>query len=188
MNESLSTQARAMPAPRPPAWLSRLTWALDQVARWSGWAVAWLIIPMVAALVIEVVGRYVFDSPTIWAYDMTYMLYGTFFMVGSAYTLYRHAHIRTDLVYERWSPRTQGVIDVVCYLAFFFPPLVLFLMVGWEYFWVSFQRNERIVTSPWMPIVWPFKFAMPLAAALLLLQGLSEILKSAYAAATGKWP
>jgi len=187
MNEPLSTEAPGVPAARPAGWLPRLTHALDQVARWSGWAVAWLIIPMVGVLVVEVVGRYFFNAPTVWAYDMTYMLYGTFFMVGSAYTLYRHAHIRTDLVYERWSPRMQGVIDVVCYLIFFFPPLILFLMVGWDYFWASFQRNERIVTSPWMPIVWPFKFAMPLAAALLLIQGLSEMLKSIHAAMKGEW-
>jgi len=76
---------------------------------------------------------------------------------------------------------------VVCYLIFFFPPLILFLMVGWDYFWASFQRNERIVTSPWMPIVWPFKFSMPLAAALLLIQGLSEMLKSIHAAMKGEW-
>ena len=136
------------PAAAPAGRIARLTRALDLVARGSGWLVAWLILPMVAVLVIEVVGRYFFNAPTIWAYDMTYMLYGSFFMVGSAYTLYRKGHIRTDLMYERWSPRVQGAVDLVCYLVFFFPPLLLFLWVGWDYFWASFQRGERIVTSP----------------------------------------
>ena len=165
-----------------------VTRVLDGITRWSGWIVAWMILPMVGALVYEVIGRYFFNAPTIWAYDITYMLYGSFFMLGSAYTLLKKAHIRTDLFYDNWSPRVQGAVDLVCYLAVFFPALVLFLMVGWDYFWVSFQRNERIVTSPWMPIVWPFKGTIPLATALLLLQGVSETLKSAYAVVRGEWP
>ena len=165
-----------------------VTRALDGITRWSGWIVAWMILPMVGSLVYEVIGRYFFNAPTIWAYDMTYMLYGSFFMLGSAYTLLQKAHIRTDLFYDNWSPRVQGCVDLACYLLLFFPALTLFLMVGWDYFWTSFERNERIVTSPWMPIVWPFKGAIPVATALLLLQGLSETLKSAYAVVRGEWP
>lgn len=162
--------------------------ALDGLSDWTGRIVAWLIIPMVASLVYEVVARYVFDAPTVWAYDMTFMLYGTFFMVGAAYTLAAKGHIRTDSFYGGWSARTQGWVDVACYLVFFFPPLIAFLVVTWDYFWRSFEQSERIMTSPWMPIVYPFKAAMPLATLLLLLQGISEFLKSIHAALTGKWP
>jgi TRAP-type mannitol/chloroaromatic compound transport system permease small subunit len=118
---------------------------------------------------------------------MTFMLYGTFFMVGSAYTLKHKGHIRTDSFYGDWSPRRQGWVDTVCYLVFFFPPLIAFLVATSEYFWKSYGQDERIMTSPWMPLVWPFKFAMPLAAALLLLQGVSELLKSIHAARKGVW-
>ena len=160
---------------------------IDSFTRLTGWVVAWLIIPMVGCLVVEVIGRYFFNKPTVWAYDMTFMLYGSFFMLGSAYTLLKKSHIRTDLFYGQWSVNTQGKVDIVCYVLFYFPALILFFMVAWDFFLISFERNERIVTSPWMPIVWPFKFTMPLATALLLIQGFSEFLKSVYAARRGVW-
>jgi TRAP-type mannitol/chloroaromatic compound transport system permease small subunit len=162
--------------------------ALDSISITSGKAVAWLIIPMVGSLVYEVVSRYLFNAPTAWAYDMTFMLYGTFFMVGAAYTLQKKGHIRTDSFYSAWPARRQGWVDAVCYLVFFFPALIAFLVVTWDYFTLSYARGERIVTSPWMPIVYPFKFVMPLATALLLLQGVSEFIKSVYAALKGEWP
>jgi TRAP-type mannitol/chloroaromatic compound transport system permease small subunit len=125
-----------------------------------------------------VTARYLFNAPTEWAYDMTFMLYGTFFMLGSAWTLQRGGHIRTDSFYSKWSKRTQARIDLICYLAFFFPAIAILAWLGSEYFWKSYQQNERIVTSPWLPIVWPFKFVIPVSAVLLLLQGVSECLKS----------
>ena len=157
---------------------ARLADAVDALTRFFGKAIAWLILPMVLSLVWEVVARYFFDAPTIWAYDMTFMLYGTFFMVGSAWTLQRGGHIRTDVYYMKWSKRTQARVDLACYLVLFFPAMAVFGWLGWEYFWKSFQQNERIVTSPWLPIVWPFKFTMPLAAALLLLQGVAECIRA----------
>ncbi len=171
----------------PPSAMLKAIALLDSISLWSGRIVAWLIVPMVLSLVYEVVARYVFDAPTMWAYDMTFMLYGSFFMIGSAYTLYKKGHIRTDSYYGSWSPRTQGWVDATCYLLFFFPPLIAFQVVGWDYFARSFMQGERIVTSPWMPIVYPFKAAIPLATALLLLQGLSEFMKSVWAARKGEW-
>jgi TRAP-type mannitol/chloroaromatic compound transport system permease small subunit len=161
---------------------------LDGISIWSGKLVAWLIVPMVLGLVYEVMARYAFNAPTEWAYDMTYMLYGSFFMLGAAFTLQRKGHIRTDTFYAAWSPRRQGMVDAVCYLLFFFPGLIAFLILTWDFFTLSMARGERIVTSPWMPIVYPFKGVMPVATALLLLQGLSEFLKSCYAATRGEWP
>ena len=165
--------------PTSPSTLARVARALDAVCRFCGMAVAWLIVPMVMSLVWEVTARYLFNAPTTWAYDMTFMLYGTFFMVGSAWTLQRGGHIRTDSFYANWTKRTRARVDLACYLIFFFPALAIFAWLGWEYFWKSFQQNERIVTSPWMPIVWPFKFMLPAAATLLLLQGISETIKCA---------
>lgn len=169
-----------------PAML-RVTDALDQVSLWTGRIVAILVLPMVAGLVYEVVARYVFRAPTVWAYDMTFMLFGTYFMLGSAYTLMRKGHIRTDTFYGNWTPRTQGRVDTVCYVLLI-PALVIFFWIGWQYFARSWGQGERIVTSPWMPIVYPFKFVIPLTAAMLLLQCMSELLKSIWAARTGEWP
>lgn len=160
---------------------------LDQISVWSGKAAAWLIVPMVVALSWEVAARYLFNAPTVWAYDLTYMLYGTLFMVGAAYTLRRKGHIRTDTYYMNWSPRRQGMVDTLCYLLLFFPGLLAFLWVAWPYFWKSFAQGERIVTSTWMPIVWPFKFVLPLATSLLLIQGVAELMRSVRAWRQGYW-
>lgn len=173
--------------PKPPEGLLTVIRLLDGISEWSGRAVAWLIVPMVLSLVWEVFARYVFSSPTVWAYDATYMLYGTFFMLGAAFTLKRKGHIRTDFFYANWSARRQGAVDAVLYLFFYFPALSIFLWVAWDYAATSWARGERIVTSPWMPPVYPFKTVLPVTAALLLLQGVSEFLKSAYAAARGRW-
>jgi TRAP-type mannitol/chloroaromatic compound transport system permease small subunit len=157
---------------------TRVTRVIDAFTRGVGRMTAWLILPMVASLVYEVTARYLFDAPTIWAYDMTYMLYGTFFMLGSAWTLQRGGHIRTDSFYAEWSPRRRALVDATCYVLFYMPAMAVFLYLGSEYFWKSFQQNERIVTSPWLPIVWPFKFVMPATAFLLILQGISELIKN----------
>jgi len=156
---------------------ARLTHGIDTLVLVCGKGVAWLILPMVLSLVWEVTARYGFNAPTEWAYDMTFMLYGTFFMLGSAWTLQRGGHIRTDSFYSKWTKQTQARVDLACYLVFFFPAMAILAWLGSEYFWKSFQQNERIVTSPWLPIVWPFKFVMPASAVLLLLQGISECVK-----------
>lgn len=179
-----------MPQNSDPRWSAALALAdrLDRFAGWCGRLVAWLILPMVLSLVYEVFARYLFNAPTVWAYDMTFILYGSFFMLGAAYTLMRKGHIRTDSFYMNWSPRRQGVTDAVCYLLFFFPAMGVFTWLTWEFFFKSYQQGERLVTSPWMPIVWPFKFTMAAAGLLLLLQGVSELVKSLYAAAHNRWP
>lgn len=166
----------------------RVAQALDPIAIWSGRLTAWLIFPMVLALSYEVISRYVFSMPTVWAYDMTFMMYGTFFMLGSAFTLQRHGHVRTDSFYDSWSPRKQASIDIACYLLMFFPFVMVFLYTGWGYFLKAFLTNERFVSSPWMAITWPFKLVMPVTGGLLLLQGISEVMKCLHALKTGHWP
>lgn len=167
-----------------------LKWArrLDPIAVASGQIVAWLIIPMVLALSFEVVSRYLFNAPTLWAYDMTFMMYGSYFMLGAAFTLQRKGHVRTDSFYGEWSVRRQALVDVVCYLVMFLPFVLVFAYTGWGYFFKSFMTDERFVTSPWMPLAWPFKGMMPLTGVLLLIQGISEVLKSLHALTTGEWP
>ncbi len=161
--------------------------AIDKFTEITGKAVAWLVVPMVGGLVYEVFSRYFFHAPTIWAFDTTYMLYGTLFMLGSAYTLMRGGHIRTDMLYRLWSPRVQGTVDAACYILFFFPGMLFFLFAGWDYAAYSWSIQEKAAFGAWGPPVYPFKSVIPLTAVLLLIQGVSELLKSLYAARKGEW-
>lgn len=161
---------------------------IDRVSILSGRLVSWMIVPMVLSLAFEVVSRYGFHAPTVWAFDLTFMLYGAFFMLGASYTLQRKGHIRTDSLYLNWRPRTQGVVDLVCYLLFFFPFVLTFAITGWEYFYKAYTTGERFVSSPWMAKAWPFKLVLPVAGAMLTLQGVAETLKSAYAIRHDAWP
>lgn len=165
--------------------LAAFVHALDGFSETSGRLVAWLIFPMVLGLVYEVFARYLFNAPTVWAYDMTYILYGSFFMLGAAFTLKRGGHIRTDMLYSLWSVRTRGIVDSICYLIFFYPPLIALLWVGWGFFMVSFDRGERVVSSPWMPVIYPLKAVIPATCAMLMLQGLAEFARSLWAAIHG---
>jgi TRAP-type mannitol/chloroaromatic compound transport system permease small subunit len=171
----------------PPARLRSLIRALDAFAEWSGWLVAWLIVPLIGAMVYEVVARYFFRAPTVWAQDLSYMLYGALFMLGGAYTLRWGGHIRTDFLYDRFGVRGQALLDSIAYLFFFFPAFGVFLWFGWGYFVESWRLDERAI-SPWSPPIYPFRAVLPLAAALLLVQGVSETLKSLYALAKGERP
>jgi TRAP-type mannitol/chloroaromatic compound transport system permease small subunit len=159
---------------------------IDRIADWSGRATAWLILPMTLAVTYEVVARHFFRAPTIWAYDVTYMLYGTHFMLGTAYTLMRVGHVRTDMLYHNWSIRRQNLIDAVGYLFFFFPAMVLLCYFGWQEAHHSWVIGETSDASPWRPIIYPFKAVIPLTALLLLIQGVAEFLKSLYAIRTGR--
>jgi TRAP-type mannitol/chloroaromatic compound transport system permease small subunit len=113
------------------------------------------------------------------------MLYGTIFMAGAAYALRKGAHIRTDFFFEQWSIRTRNVIDSLAYLLLFFPSLLVFLFVSGEEAWYAFQIGETSEQTPWRPILWPFKAVVPLTCLFLIVQGVSEALKSLYAARTG---
>jgi TRAP-type mannitol/chloroaromatic compound transport system permease small subunit len=165
--------------------LIRTVRIIDKFTDTTGVWVAWLNIPLVLAVGYEVIARYAFHRPTIWAFDVTYMLYGTIFMLGAAYALHKGAHIRTDFFYDRWSVKTKGLIDATSYIVFFFPSIFLFLVVSWNEGWYAFTINETSEQTPWRPILWPYKMVVPLTCLLLLIQGVSELIKSFYAARYG---
>ena len=158
---------------------------IDAFTTWCGQLVAWLILPLVAAVTYEVIARHFFHAPTIWAYDVTYMLYGMLFMLGTAYALRRGAHIRTDMLWEKYSVRTKGLVDTAAYLLFFFPGILFLLFASLDEAYYAWQIGERSEQTAWRPVLYPFKAVVPLAALLLLIQGVSELLKSLYAARTG---
>jgi len=163
----------------------RIVRAIDRFTDTTGTWVAWLNVPLVLAVSYEVIARYAFESPTIWSFDVTYMLYGTIFMLGAAYALHKGAHIRTDFFFEKWSIRTRGMIDSIAYIVFFFPSLTVFLMVSGAEGWYAFGIGETSEQTPWRPILWPFKMVVPLTCLLLMIQGVSETIKSLFAARTG---
>ena len=169
----------------PSPGLIKLVNAIDKFTDTTGGWISWLSVPLVLAVSYEVIARYFFNAPTIWSFDVTFMLYGTIFMLGSAYALHKGAHIRTDFFFERWSTRTKGMIDSVAYLVFFFPSLILFFFVSANEAWYAFSIMETSEQTPWRPILWPFKAVVPLTCVLLIIQGVSETIKSVWAARTG---
>jgi TRAP-type mannitol/chloroaromatic compound transport system permease small subunit len=160
-----------------PSVVDRLVRAIDALSTVTGWLAGGLIIPMTLAVSYEVTARYAFNAPTVWAYDSTYMLFGAQFMLAAAYTLLKGGHIRTDVFYERWSPRTRATIDAIGYVFFFFPGMLFVLYASGSEAWHSFLIGERSDWSPWRPIIYPLKAVIPVTSALLLLQGLSELIK-----------
>ena len=171
----------------PPAALLKTIRTIDSFSEWTGMLVAWMILPLVFGLTYEGFARYLFDAPTLWAYDLSYMLYAAIFMLGAHYTLLKGAHIRTDMLWDRFSPRTKGRIDAIAYIFFFFPAMILLFYASVDEAWHSFQMNELSEQTAWRPILWPFKAVVPATALLLLIQGVSELLKSLYAARTGRF-
>lgn len=171
-----------------PGWMAFIVLVVDTLNLWIGRAVAWLVLPLMLAMVYEITARYFFAAPTIWAYDLSRMLYGAMFMLGAAYALARGVHIRADFIYRNWSVRTQGRIDAALYLILYFPALLIFAKVAFDYAAVAITRGERGMDTAWMPPLGPIKAALAAGVLRLLLQGVAELCKSWYAATKGRWP
>jgi TRAP-type mannitol/chloroaromatic compound transport system permease small subunit len=170
---------------RPSPILLRAIRSIDRFTDRTGTVVSWLSIPLVLVVSYEVIARYVFNSPTSWSFEITYMSYGTLFMLGAAYALHKGAHIRTDFFWEKFSVRRKGLIDSVAYIVFFFPSLAMLFAFSLEEAVYAFEVGETSDQTPWRPLLWPYKAVIPLACLLLLVQGVSELLKSLYMARTG---
>lgn len=171
-----------------PRWMARVITGIDTFSRWVGFIVSWMTLPLFLAMVYEIIVRYFFMAPTLWAYDVSRMLYGAFFMLGAGYALLKGAHIRADFLYRSWSPRTQAGIDLTLYLVFYFPSLIVFLWFGGEFALKAIVTGERGMDTPLMPYLGPIKTALPVGIALLLVQGVSEALKCCYTITSGRWP
>jgi TRAP-type mannitol/chloroaromatic compound transport system permease small subunit len=159
---------------------------IDAVSEWLGKAFAWLIVPLMGALVFEVIARYFFHAPTIWAYDLSYMLYSAIFLLGAAYTLRRGEHVRTDFIYRLLPPRGQGIVDAVLYILFLMPILAWLTIVSAERAYHAWLIGARAMASLWQPPIYPFRALLPLGFALLLLQALAEATRSLLTAMTGR--
>lgn len=166
--------------------LRRAVRLIEAITERSGNLARWLIVPLIAALSYEVLARYLFDAPTAWAFETTYMLYGSFFMLGAAYALLKGAHIRTDMLYSHLPLRWQASIDAISYGALLLPVLIAFLVVSSQEAIESWRILEKSEASTWRPPLYPLKTVIPLAIALLLLQAIAEFLKSLYTALEGE--
>jgi TRAP-type mannitol/chloroaromatic compound transport system permease small subunit len=159
---------------------------IDTFTDWTGRTVAWVCVPLAIVVFWEVVARSFFDAATVWAYDLSYMFYSVLFMLGAHYALKRGAHIRTDMLWEKFSDRTKGKIDFYAFLLLFFPGMILLFGASVDDAWRAFTMGERGEQTAWRPYLWPLKSVVPLTAALLLIQGTAEIMKSWYAMRTGR--
>ncbi|MGH1359290.1 MAG: TRAP transporter small permease subunit [Burkholderiaceae bacterium] len=171
-----------------PGWAKAIIVPIDWLNLWIGKLVGFLILPLIFAMTYEIFMRKAFTAPTAWAFDISRMLYGAMFILGAAYGLSKGIHIRSDFLYRNWSIKTQGRVDLFLYLVFFLPTMTVFLWVSTEWALKAVMGGERGMDSAWMPLLGPIKSSLPVGVLLLLLQGLSETVKSWYAATRGRWP
>jgi TRAP-type mannitol/chloroaromatic compound transport system permease small subunit len=167
--------------------MQNLLLAVDRLSTFIGKAFAWTVVLLTALISWEVFSRYVFNAPHAWVLDAQIMLYGTLFMTAGAYTLSKNGHVRGDVLYGFFMPRTQATIDLVLYILFFVPGIFALTWAGWGFANESLAIREQTFSADALPL-YPFKFIIPLAGGILLLQGVVEIIRCVLCLQTGEWP
>ncbi len=172
--------------------MDRFIFYVDSFTAWVGKAFAWCILLLAFGTAYEVFVRYAMRDPTSWAFDISYMMYGTLFMMAGAYALARDSHVRGDVIYRLWKPRVQATIEFTLYFLFFFPGILAFIFAGADYAAESWSYNygtgEVSINSPANVPISQFKTVIPIAGALLLLQGLAQVCRCISCLRTGHWP
>ncbi len=172
--------------------MRRLLFSIDQISAWVGKSFAWLILVMTLFISYDILTRKFVPAlalpAQVCAFDWEYMLYGTLFMMAGAYTLSRNAMVRGDMFYATWPVRTQAAVDLSLFIVFFLPGIIALVGPGWDFAVQAFRFQERSANCPNGPYVWPFKFVIPIAGGLMLLQGLAEMVRASEALRTGAWP
>jgi TRAP-type mannitol/chloroaromatic compound transport system permease small subunit len=168
--------------------MQKLLLFVDKVSTWVGRAFSWLIVALTLFISWEVFSRYAFDHPHAWAFDAMIMMYGTLFMMAGAYTLSQNGHVRGDVLYGFFRPRVQASIDLVLYIVFFVPGVVALTYAGYYYAAESWAINEHSNITADGPPIYPFKTIIPMAGAILLLQGIVEIVRCIICLKQGYWP
>lgn len=168
--------------------MQKILLAVDRFSTWVGQAFSWLIVALTLFVSWEVFSRYVLGAPHAWAFDVMTMLYGTMFMMAGAYTLSKNGHVRGDVLYGFFKPRTQAAIDLTLYIVFFIPGVVALAWAGYNYASDSWVINEHSNITADGPPIYPFKTVIPLAGAVLLLQGFVEIIRCIICLRQGYWP
>ena len=168
--------------------MQKLLLFVDKVSTWVGQAFSWLIVGLTLLISWEVFSRYVLDAPHAWAFDVMIMQYGTLFMMAGAYTLAKNGHVRGDVLYGFFRPRTQAAIDLILYILFFIPGVIALTYAGYFYAAESWAINEHSNITADGPPIYPFKTIIPLAGAFLLAQGIVEIIRCVICLKQGHWP
>ena len=167
--------------------MQRFLLAVDSFSTWFGKVTAWTVVGLTVLITAEVFSRYVLNKPHAWVLDAQIMLYGTLFMCAGAYTLAKGGHVRGDVLYGFFRPRAQAALDLTLYILFFLPGIVALTWAGWTYANESLAMREQTFNADPLP-VYPFKFVIPLAGAVLLLQGIVEIVRCVLCLRDGAWP
>jgi len=160
---------------------------VDRLSTWLGQAFSWLIVLLTLQITAEVFFRYALNEPHDWALNVQIMMYGTVFMMAGAYTLSKNGHVRGDVLYGFFQPRTQATIDLVLYIVFFLPGIIALTWAGWTYANEALAIREKTFSATPLPL-YPFKFVIPLAGGMLLLQGIVEIVRCIQCLRDGEWP
>ncbi len=172
--------------------MDRFIFLVDSFTAWVGKAFAWCILLLAIGVAYEVFVRYVLRDPTSWAFDLSYLMYGSLFMMGGAYTLARDSHVRGDVIYRLWKPKTQARVEIVVYFFFFFPGILALIFAGADYALESWSynygRGEVSINSPAGVPISQFKTVLPVAGALLFLQGMAQVCRCIVCLKTGDWP
>ena len=168
--------------------VERFLHTIDGISTWVGKLAAWLIVALMLLVCGEVFKRYALNAPTAWIFDASNMLYGTLFMLAGAYTLAQNAHVRGDFLYSSFKPRTQATLDLILYIVFFVPGIVALVYAGSYYAAYSWRIGEHSNVTADGPPVYHFKTVIPIAGALVLLQGFAEIVRCIVCLRTGVWP
>ena len=168
--------------------VQRFLHTIDGISTWIGKAAAWLIIALMTVVCVEVFKRYILNAPTAWIFDADNMLYGTLFMLCGAYTLAQNAHVRGDFLYSSIRPRMQASLDIALYVIFFFPGIAALIYAGYDYAAISWRIAEHSTVTAEGPPVYQFKTVIPIAGALVMLQGIAEMVRCVVCLQTGQWP
>ena len=168
--------------------MQKLLLFVDKVSTWVGQAFSFLILALTLHVSWEVYSRYVLDAPRAWAFDVMIMMYGTLFMMAGAYTLAKNSHVRGDVIYGFFTPRAQAILDLTLYIVFFIPGVIALVWAGYTYAAESWAINEHSNITSEGPPVYPFKTVIPVAGALVLMQGIVEIIRCVICIKQGKWP
>lgn len=177
--------------------MNQFLFFIDRLSQWVGKSFGWCILVLCLATTYEVFVRYVLRDPTAWAFDVSYIMYGTLFMMAGAYALSRNAHVRGDFVYRLWPPRVQAWVELVLYFLFFFPGVLALIYAGYDYAAESWSfrpygfggpLGEISINSPAGVPVSPLKTILPLASFFLLLQGVAETIRCILCIKNGAWP
>lgn len=163
----------------PPAFYAVIR-GIDRFSDLMGKAISLSMLYLVVTISYECFSRYLLNSPTVWVLESSFMTNGSAFMLGCAYALHKGAHVRTDMLYEKFTERKKGWIDLTSYILLFYPTLIILMGISIDDAWYAFSIDERSEQTAWRPIMWPFRSAIPLAALLLMIQGVSETLKCVY--------